>query len=479
MSGRPRRSSRALAALACACVLSPRGASAQRPDDRGGLVVSEVSVSSGYGSVQLPPLTLGGTLPTDALNADLITSAEAQIDWSHVSPRSRFDLQLLGAYTARTRYSQLNAPTASIGFGASRAVGKRWRIGAAVTNAIASSDPLTFQPSAARGQDDDATVGDAAATLARVRSPAPDAFQSALFVPINQSIDGSDLAGERVLVSGAKASAVYTRSVRLETAVHGNYTTVRSISSTGVPGAGPPVADSTAQSAGVAVKYGRAERSRLTATFDWSRVSGLFSDEAVFATVGYEWTGRQWFTAANVGLSVRPFAIEREGPGAFLMEREGFSRVSGAGGSRDWAPSIVGSAFLGRTTQSHTVFVQYSRASHDQYGNGGRNVVTGFEGDVQAITGSWFWSAPRGRWMTQTDVSMIRRPGNFSYIYAWLGTLGVGRQLGSDVRLMGELLFDRHGSRGFEGFHLTREGARLNLVWTPRRRQVAPDNSDH
>jgi hypothetical protein len=67
---------------------------------------------------------------------------------------------------------------------------------------------------------------------------------------------------------------------------------------------------------------------------------------------------------------------------------------------------------------------------------------------------------------------MIRRPGNFSYIYAWLSTAGVGRRLGPNLRLMGEVLFDRHGSRGFEGFHLTREGVRLNLVWTPPQRPV-------
>jgi hypothetical protein len=37
---------------------------------------------------------------------------------------------------------------------------------------------------------------------------------------------------------------------------------------------------------------------------------------------------------------------------------------------------------------------------------------------------------------------------------------------------MGELLFDRHGSRAFEGFHLTREAARINVVWTRPRRPV-------
>src|SRR5262249_47170430 len=106
-------------------------------------------------------------------------------------------------------------------------------------------------------------------------------------------------------------------------------------------------------------------------------------------------------------------------------------------------------------------------------GHGGRNVATGFEGNVQSVDGSWAWTAAHRPWMTQATVSMLRGPGNFTYIYAWLTTVEIGRELGRNVRLMGELLFDRHGSRGFEGFALTREGGQLTLIWTPRRRSAS------
>jgi hypothetical protein len=91
---------------------------------------------------------------------------------------------------------------------------------------------------------------------------------------------------------------------------------------------------------------------------------------------------------------------------------------------------------------------------------------------VQSVAALWSWSVPRSRWVTRADFSMIRRPGNFSYIYAWLATAGVERQITPHVRLMGDVVFDRHGSRGFEGYHLSRESARLTLAWTPRRRAV-------
>jgi len=41
------------------------------PPDRGGLALRELSVSSGYGAVQLPPITLGGYLPNDVFQNDL------------------------------------------------------------------------------------------------------------------------------------------------------------------------------------------------------------------------------------------------------------------------------------------------------------------------------------------------------------------------------------------------------------------------
>src|SRR5262249_17755154 len=98
--------------------------------------------------------------------------------------------------------------------------------------------------------------------------------------------------------------------------------------------------------------------------------------------------------------------------------------------------------------------------------------ATGFDGNVQSFDGSWVWSRPRSPWTTQATVSMLRGPGNFTYIYAWMTTASIGRELRHNVRLMGELLFDRHGSRAFERSALTREGAQLTLIWTPTGRQI-------
>ena len=174
------------------------------------------------------------------------------------------------------------------------------------------------------------------------------------------------------------------------------------------------------------------------------------------ATIGYAWSGRKWFTLTTAGVAVRPFGT----PVTDVEEPTIPSQT----------PALIWNGAIGYKFRTQTLLVQYSVAPHDMYGYGGRNVETGFEGNVQSVAGLWSWSAPRSRWLAWSDFSMIRRPGNFSYIYAWLATAGVGRWLGPNLRLEGEAVFDRHGSRGFEGFHLTREGARLSLVWTPSRR---------
>jgi hypothetical protein len=435
------------------------GALAQTNDEREGFRVREVSLSTGYASVQLPPITLGGYTPNDILNADLITRGTAAIDWRRVTSRTTYRLDLFGTYTARTRYARLSAPGGNLTFGVSRVVGNRWRLGAGVANIIANSDQASQPTQARRLVEDSASFADLAGTVALARSPSPDLTHAALFVPISQPLEASDVYGNRSMVSSLRADATYVHSARLATHVHGSYTTVRQISSNHDRVQALSSPDSTAQTAAVGVRYDQSERTQLTADLGWSQTSGVMTGKVVSATVGYGWSGRKWFTLTTVGAALQPFQT----PDAAAPITTASSRT----------PMIIYSGAIGYKFRTQTLLVQYSRAPHDEYGHGGRNVATGFEGNVQSVVGSWSWSAPRSGWTAGSDLSIFRAPGNFSYIYTWLWTAGIGRRFGPNVRLMGELLFDRHGSRGFEGFHLTRQGARMTLLWTPPRRPAS------
>jgi hypothetical protein len=306
------------------------------------------------------------------------------------------------------------------------------------------------------------SFGELAGTVALARSPHPDPVQAALFVPIRQSLGGADVHGQRLLGASARADATFAHTARLATSLRGSYTTVRRLSSNPDPDRMLSFLDSTGEGAGMAVRYASSERSTLTAAVDWARTTGVYTDETLTPTLGYGWSGRKWFGAVTLGAALRPFRASAGDP----------PRIP----SRKVTP--VAGATLGYKFRTQTLLIRFSHAPHDEYGYGGRNNTTGFEGSVQSLAGAWSWSPPRGQWMARTDVSMIRRPGNFSYLQAWLATAGVGRQIGPNVRLMGELVFDRHGSRGFEGFHLMREAAQVTLIWTPSRRPVTPGDSD-
>jgi hypothetical protein len=427
---------------------------AQAGAERGGFSFREISLSTGFGSVQLPPVTLGGFLPLDVLHEDFLATGAADVTWYRVRPRTRIGLELFGAYTARSKYSQLNSPAADVRFGASHVFGNRWQLHAWAGNAITSSDQLAVQPSDARRLVDRAgSFGDLAPAA---RSLHPDPEQAALFVPIRQSLVGADLYGMRIMASSASAEATYVRSPRTTTYLRGSYASIRRISSAQDPKDVLTFPDSSAGGAGLGVRYRRTERTQVVAAVDWTQTSGISEDQLLMTTVGYTWSGRRWFTVTTAGVAVRPFAV---------AVAEGVQPPSRT-------PALIWNAGVGYSVGTQTMLVQYNVEPHDMYGYGGQNAKTGFQGNVQSVAALWSWSVPRSRWVTRADFSMIRRPGNFSYIYAWLATAGVERQITPHVRLIGDVVFDRHGSRGFEGYHLSRESARLTLAWTPRRRAV-------
>ena len=446
-------------------LLPTAGAVAQTTEDKGGFAIRQVNVSTGYGFVQLPATTLGGYVPTDVLNADLITTAAADVEWRRIARQSTYRLGLFGTYTGRTRYSQLNAPGAELTFGVAHVPSLRWRLSADLATTLTNSDQLASQPTQARRLVDDAvSFGDLAGAVALAR-PAPDLAETALFVPISQSLAGADVYGTRFLASTARAEAIYLNSARLSTHFRGSYTAVRPVFRTNEAERGVLFPNSQMARAGVGLRHDRSERTQLTAAVDWSQTEGVSEDKAFLVTLGYGWMGRKWFTMITGGAALRPlFQSSANSPSSTPAPRR--------------TAALIATAALGYKYRAHTVLVQYTHAPHDEYGYGGRNVATGFEGSVQSAVGSWSWSLPRSQWIARSDVTLVRRPGNFSYINAWLATVGVGRQLGPNLRVFGEILFDRHGSRGFEGSHLTRQGARINLVWNPSRRRAAPTESD-
>jgi hypothetical protein len=428
-------------------------ATAQATRQQEGLVVREIAVSTGYGSVQLPPITLSGILPPDAFNADSITTAEGALNWKNVTHRSIYRIDVEGNYTARVKYPEMNSFGGTAALGMSRTFGRNWRASLGANSALTSSEQGAFMPTPAQQlAGSDGTVEELSNRLASARSPNPDAGQGSLFVPINQSVAANDQYGNQILSNAATAGLTYANTSRLSTTFGVGYASMKRVGPSHEPGLALPFPDSSVESLGGEVSFAVTRRTKLAGNVDWSRSIGAFNDEVTSAGASYQWTGRKWFSQAGVGLGIRP------GPRGGTQESASLEKRS---------YGIKYDLHLGYRGTTHTFLAGNTRGFRDGYGYGSRNAVTGFGGGVWSVEGLWNWEPLNSRWNMQTDFSLFRSPGNFSFIYTWLETTHIGFRLASNFQMRGEFIFDRHGSRAFEGFHLSREGVRVNFVWTP------------
>jgi hypothetical protein len=86
------------------------------------------------------------------------------------------------------------------------------------------------------------------------------------------------------------------------------------------------------------------------------------------------------------------------------------------------------------------------------------------------VDGYWSWTPVRGNWGAEASIHQSRGLGNFLLINTWHADATFSRALTQRVRMNAVFLYDRHGSKGFEGFHLTRRSVNLGLAWNPDKR---------
>ena len=302
---------RRLASLLILMAVLEQGVRAQTNDDKGSFAVRELSVSTGYVFVQLPPITLGGQPPDGVLNEDLITMGTATIDWQRVTARTRYRLDAFGMYTARTFYPRLSAPAADVRFGISRLFGSRWRLATDVSALLSSSDRLAYQPAQARGVGAQVSFEDLAGAAAVPRSPHPDPVQAALFVPINTSLAASDLHGDRMFASSVRLDASYAHSARLATYFRGGYTIALPVSANTDRGGMLSPSDTRTGTVGVGVdttaRNGPRSQWPLTGhrppallrTSSWARPSGT-ADRTEVVHVGHRAPGPEPVRAGSI-----------------------------------------------------------------------------------------------------------------------------------------------------------------------------------
>ena len=415
------------------------------------LRVRSVSVSSGYTSVTLPPITLGGYLPQDVLSADLITTVGTDVGWHKGDSRSSYALDLSANYTQRAKFREISSLGGSTGFGASQRIGRRWNANFGANLFVANSDQLSFGYDQRAPLPSTSLDGAAALALARSVRPAsnPDIAQANMFVPIQQSLAVTEAYGNRLMGTSGSAGLSYSTSNRFSAFGGFGYSNVRRIGSSNEPGVTVEFPASDSQTANVGINYSLSRGSQVAITLTHSKSTGVFYDESTIGSIGYGYTGRRWFTNTRVGVGTPP--SEPPPIPGLTIEDAGYGSL----------PELNYSFTMGYSSRTQTVRGTVSRGLNNAHGYGA------IWGKGITVDGAWSWAPRRGNWNAMASLLLSRGLGNFTYINTWHGNASVSRRVNAKLRMSGEFFYDRHGSKGFEGFHLTRRGVHLNLVWTP------------
>jgi len=441
----------AVISLACASGI----ASAQEP--RNGLVVSAVSVESGVTSVTLPPITLGGYLPQDVLSEDLITTASMALGWRKGDARSSYSLGIVGNRTQRAKYTSISAMGGSVDFGAGRRFHRRWGVSGGVNAFVANSDQLGMQHAQSDGNYGQAALRGFATPLDLARSvrprATPDIAQASLFVPISQTLAATKTYGNQLMGDGTSATLSYTASRRMSIYGGVGYTALKRLASSNEPGVTSDFPPSDLRNGNVGMGYSLSRSQSLTLTMSRTISTGAFPDNSMSIYAGYSWSGRGWFSDLTVGIArAKDFGT----PVAPEL------RVAEAVVSSPYDVNYSFSeGYRGRTQSARIRLFRGLSPNRAYLAVWGKDI---------GVDGYWSWTPVRGNWGAQASINQSRGIGNFLLINTWHADASLYRSLKPRVRMNVDFLYDRHGSKGFEGFHLTRRAITLGLVWNPDKR---------
>jgi hypothetical protein len=442
-------------------ILDAAPALAQREIPNEGLRLQSVSLGTGYSDVELPPLTLGGSLPRNALDEDLISVVGIGLGWTRTTSATSVVFGLSGTYTNRIRYSEISAAGGALILGVSRSLTGRVKVSASGSTGLSNSDQAMFTPSpneqlsTAQG-----TFENLSRSVALPRSRHPNPSQAALFVPIAESsLIASEAYGNRILTNSATAGISYSISRRSSIYFDSGYSSAQSVASSNEPGTIVTFPTTRAQvfSAGSALTLTR--RTELSGSIVRARSTGVFEHETTSATVSFGWSGRRWFGQAGAGVALTPTPALDASLLPVTPETEGLEPLLP---SRTPLPTYH--FRMGYKTATQTFLAGHTRAPNDSQGFGS---LTGPTLGADAL---WSWHPRRRTWETNASFTLFRTPGNFVHIYTWFVSARLTRPLTRQIRISAEYLFDRHGSKAFEGFHMVRQGFMFNLSWVPNKR---------
>jgi hypothetical protein len=442
----PNRTLLAALIFAWARVLWAQDIAAPAPLPKSGVQISSISAYGDYYSSSLPN---NGFQPTAVnLPFDFGGGGSIQFDWMKFTDRTTFSLSYTPSYTARWRYSSLDALNHLFSLNISQKIAPRWNFSFSVAANLSNYEESLFAPT---------TLSNVASTPATFQD-LTGALLSSNFTnnphlgivltnsPLSQSPVNTLLYGEKMLTASARTSLSYSFSPRLSITFTGGGGRTQNVSQNQAVNLSNSyvIQATTSANAGVALSYSLSPLTQLGATVTATR------------TVSQLWDGYNTTSLATLGrtLGERWFMLVHGGFGVTSTVR---SSTLGLGAE----PQPVVGASLGYKTSSHTFLGTYDRTTAGSYGLGAST--------SSAATGTWHWRRPASSWWLETSGSWQQFTGNaLANTSGWRATAGLNRAVGRHAFLSTQYSYQNY-SGGLEGaiYHTAQSAVRVAVTWTP------------
>jgi hypothetical protein len=443
-------------ALACAPgTLRAQEETAGAPPTRQGLQVRTVSAYEVYYSNSLP--STGGFLPGGAnLPSDVGVGGSTEINWSKFSERSTFSLTYTPSYTARVRYSSLDALNHALLFNTSTRFAPRWDFSFSVSGNYMSQEQALFNSgSLSNVASVPSTFNDlASAVLTNNYAGNPQLGVALTNSPLVESPVRTLLYGSRMFTSSATASLSYSFSPRLSMSFTGGGSRSQHVSDdqTIATGNSYLLLDTTSANAGVSLNYSLSPRTQIGASANTSRTVSQQQD-AYITTSQFTFgrtLSRRWLTQLHGGIGFTNPVRQ------LTSYKISTTPHPAAGGS------------LGFKTLSSTILGSFDHTVSDSYGLGAST--------SNNANAAYRWHRHGTPWSLQGSFGWQRMEGNgIQNTSGWQASAGWDRMLRTGLILSVQYAYLNY-SGGFASsgatqsslYKTSQSALRVSIVWTPQ-----------
>ena len=414
------------------------------------LRIGTISLYGVYYSHRLPN---GGSFQPGATNlpSDFGAGGSIVVDWTKFTDRSAFSLTYTPSFTARARFSSLDALNHNLNINVRRKLAPRWILGFSMAGDYSNLDQSLFAPTAlSNAASVPSTFNDLAGALLTGKfSNNPQLGVALTNVALLESPLRTLLYGERMLTVSGQTSLAYSYSPRLSIKFSGQVSRAQHASGDQAVGASNAflLPNTTSGNVGAEVSYSLSPLTQLGGSITTSRVSSILQDYYTTtsqATFGRT-IGRWWLLQAHGGMGFSKSA--RSTTMAIQTEPR---------------PAFGGS--LAFKTTSTTLLGAFDRTVADTYGLGANT--------SSSANGAWRWQHPGSSWWLETNGGWQQLSGDVQSLANTKGVhvlAGFGRIIGQHISLLMQYTYLTYsGKLPTFVYNLSQSAVRVSFTWYPQ-----------